>query len=153
MLKKAYGRMFLRKSWVMLWLNHFRKNSVMNDVNVFHTAWRSPLAFSLINRITKRATWLSKSDSSFRYSMELFQMLPKRCQTPVLPFKIQVFVRISDVFAIIPTRSCKAWPKQFCKDDVVHSVLIICILHWIRAIRFFVANMLPRECGLYISDF
>jgi hypothetical protein len=49
------------------------------------------------------------------------------------------------IAGFIPTRSCKASLKQFCKDDVVPSVLIICILHRILVIQFFVANMLPQE--------
>ena len=51
--------------------------------------------------------------------------------------------KVPKAYVITPTRSLKAWLKQFCMGDMVLSVLIICILHRIWAIRFFVANMLP----------
>lgn len=67
-------------------------------------------------------------------------------QSAVTPF----ISRGYGVLAIIRTRSLKAWLKQFCLSDMVRIVLIICILHRIWTIRFFVANMLPRQ-NHYVS--
>ena len=72
-------------------------------------------------------------------------VLPKCCQTGFSISKFPYFLRVSDVSFITQIRFCKARLKQFCMGNLVRSILIICILHRISAIWFFVANMLPRQ--------
>ncbi len=55
-----------------------------------------------------------------------------------------VFIRVSGVLFIIPTRSPQTNLKQICMGNLTNSIYIICIIGKADAIRFFVAISLPQ---------
>ena len=77
--------------------------------------------------------------------MEIVQLLSNCYQRNLCEAEKPWFCWVFRFSYLIPTRSYKARLKQFCIGDLAWIILILCILHRIWAIRFFVANMLPQS--------